>query len=358
MSRAGVLRALVVCAAAFCAAFAYADRETAEFFAERAAKALRAKDYEEAAKHYRRALSESADYLPAQFGLADALLGAKQRDEAIEQLRAGVAAAEALDDVPRAWRSAVDDARKRLASLDVVGNELRKIEDDHVAALVAFARKWRKKDTEVTEKALRQVLVIRPGHAKATDLIESMGLSAKGVARSLFDGRTLAGWTDMGFPDWQAKDGAIVAEVHDSAYMGRTDAVFEGDFDVRMEAKLIKEHTGPWLFGLCPAYDGKYSHYTLGLFRGRILWQDDFPVEEKESDREIVDMSPSSLAKKFDKYAWNTFELRFRGGVVHALVNGEEVGQEERPAHRAGGFLGLKAQNCNVAFRAIEILVR
>jgi hypothetical protein len=74
-----------------------------------------------------------------------------------------------------------------------------------------------------------------------------------------------------------------------------------------------------------------------------------------DQDREITNVLPSNLKKPFDSAQWNTFEMRFRSKEVTALVNGEVIGTDARPAHRQGGFIGLRVQNCKVAFRNVQV---
>ncbi len=61
------------------------------------------------------------------------------------------------------------------------------------------------------------------------------------------------------------------------------------------------------------------------------------------------------MKKPFNVFEWNTYELRFRSREVIALVNGDEIGREERPEWRPGGFVGILVQNLKVAFRKIEV---
>lgn len=335
---------------------ALADRESAKFFEDRGEKALRTKSWAEAEQNYRKALAEDGTYHPARFGLAEALLGAGQRDAAVTEFRRFVADARAATPLPEGWAPVVARAEKRLETLDAAGNELRALVDAHVATLLSFARKYAKGDADVATKALRRILSLRPGHAQATQLLESLGRSPKGEPVPLFDGASLRGWTDGNPPLWQVRDGAIEGTIRDAACVCRTEASFDGDFDVRCEMRIVQEFPGPTLFALCTAYDGKEGHYTWGLFRGQFLFQEDL---NDADDREIARVSPSALKGPApDTKSWMTFEVRFRGADVTVLVNDEEVAREPRAAGRTGGFVGLKVQNCKAQFRKIEVVPR
>src|SRR5688572_15065244 len=96
---------------------AAADRETAEFVAQRADKALQAKSWAEAESLYRKALEEDATLLRARMGLGEALLGSGQRAAGIAELRRFVDEASAVTPLPSALAAQVAKARTRLADL-------------------------------------------------------------------------------------------------------------------------------------------------------------------------------------------------------------------------------------------------
>jgi len=329
-----------------------ADRDTAKFHSKRGESALKSKKHEEAVGHFRRALEEDEDYLPARFGLARGLLGSDQREEGVTELRALVAQ---LGDAEtaKAWRKLKRDAGKLLGAVDRAGAELAKAVDAHANALVSFAKKWRKKDEDTAVRALRIALELRPGHGAASKLIAEMGRSARGPVKSLFNGKSLDGWIDMTPPSWEVQDGAIVGVIQDAGLIGRSAELFEGDFDVSVEMKMIEEFAGPSMFCVAPAFDGRDAHYTFGVLKGRFLFQEDL---DEDSERDVANPSPPH---SYDEKEWHVFELRFRGTVVRALVDGQEVGvDDERPESRSGGFIGLKVQNCRAAFRNITITPR
>lgn len=327
----------------------HADRETAEFFADRGEKALKADDVSGAEEHFRRALEEDATFAPARFGLARTLIAAETRDDGIDELKRAVREL----GTETSWKSAHAKARKLLDELDRSGVALRKLVDDHVAELVSFAKKWAKKDQDTAVRALRAALALAPGHPKAAEMIESFGLSAKGPPEPLFDGESMAGWMEMGPPTWKVDNGAIVGDVKDAAYIGRTERMFEGDFDVLMEARLAEAYDGPDFFALAPAHDGQDAHYSFGVLKGKLLFQEDLADGE---DRELHNANPPN---DFDPGDWHVYELRFRGSRVTALLDGEELAvDEERPESKMRGFVGLKCQHCRFEVRRVEVVPR
>ena len=350
-------RTLPVAAVAllFLAGNVIADRDSAVFFSSRGDKALKDKDWTAAEENFTRALQEDETYFPARFGLAEALLGAQKRAAAVEAFRLFVQECEKSEQ-SKETADLLEKARKRLKEIDEAGSALEAIIDDHVTELVALARKWQNSDPQIFETILRRVLKLRPGHAAATSMLEKTGKSATSVTSSVFNGRDLTGW-NMGFPIWQVKDGMIIAELRDSCCVGRSECYCKGDFDVLVEMKCLEEKPGPPLFGLLAGYRGDYNNYTYGFLRGLILWEDN-KAQGAANRRTILQKPPTTLKKHVDPFAWNCFELRFRGKEVTAFVNGEEVGKDVRPPERDEGFIGLVIQNAKVAFRKIEVTQR
>ncbi|MHC5036210.1 MAG: family 16 glycoside hydrolase [Planctomycetota bacterium] len=333
---------------------AAADREAAEFFADRGEKALKEKNWGKAEEAFRRALKEDESFLPARYGLAEALLGAGRRAEAVEALRRVVHDAEKSGSIP-VWPALLEKAKKRLQSLDLAGATLDKIIDGYVKDLLALARKWLRKDPDLAGRCLRRILRLRPGQEDALKLQKKLGGAGTGKGKPLvlFNGRDLSGWVHMGFPTWQVREGMIIADVRDAAYTGRSEPHFKRNFEVRLEMKVLEERPGPTMVALLGTYKGDYNHYALGLLKGRIVWEEQTGEQERRS---IFTANPTDLKKGFDPAAWNTFTLQFREKEVLALVNGARIAREPRPSTRDEGFVGLLVQNAKVAFRKIEVL--
>lgn len=347
---------LAVLAASLFAAPASADRETAQFSSNRGDKAVAAKKYEEAEGLYRKAIEEDETYLPARYGLAQALLGEGQSAAAVEELRKFVDAAHAAAALPPEWKTVLAKAEKQLGDLDAAGTALQKIQDGYADALADLGQRWMAKDPLLAERALRRALKLHPAHAKATDLLAKMGKSANSEVIDLFDGTTLGGWESANPPTWSVADGEMVAAARDGTFYCRSLRVFEGDFDVHAEMRVVEEYAGQVYFGLMPCFKAEYDHYGFGCIRGKVWWSD--TTDQQSKPRDIAYLTPNQLKKPFDPKQWNTFELRCRGKEVTALVNGDEVAKEPRPDSRKSGFVGLIAQSAKVAFRKIQVEVR
>ncbi|MCE9634280.1 MAG: DUF1080 domain-containing protein [Planctomycetes bacterium] len=336
-------------------AVALADRETSQFHASRADKLLTGKKWDEAAGLYRKSLEEDDTYLPARFGLAQALVGAGNSAAGLVELRGFVESARAADPLPPEWKPILAKAEKQLNDLDAAGQALQKILVGYADDVAALAERWATKDPGFAERAARRALKVKPGHAKAMQVLEKMGKSSAGETIDLFNGKNLAGWVFANPPTWQVIDGALVGDVPDAAMTIRSERIFEGDYDVRIEARRVEEYAGSKMFAVLPTWKKDRDYYELGILGRDAIWCE--PNGPGKS-RDIVTLETTKLKKPFDPAAWNVFELRFRGKTVTALVNDEVIGDEPRPENRKGGFVGLLVQDLKVAFRKVQVEVR
>lgn len=332
-----------------------ADRETAEFVAQRADKALAARTWAEAESLYRKALEEDPTLLRARFGLSEALLGAGQRPAGVTEMRQFVAEAGALTPCPPALTALLTKAKKRLADLDTLGTELDTKIEAHASALVAFAGRYREKDPDVALEALEQALRLKPGHAKAEEQHAALKSRAPAVIVPLFNGKDATGWTWMLPPMWQVRDGLLVAKAENKAYLARTETEVRGDFDVRMEARFVQDWGAGRMFVLCPAMKDEHDTSRFGVLKEELIWDEALSRDTIEA---YGALPAAKMDPPLDLRAWNVFELRYRKADITALINGKEVFKKPRPAGRDGGFVGLLVRDCAVDFRRVEFVQR
>lgn len=333
-------------------AWAVADRDAANFFHQRAEKALRAKKFADAESDYRRALADDGSFLPPRYGLGEALLGLGRRDEAVDVFREVLAQAEkAVGDAASADLAA--RARKRLKDLDAGGAALDALVDAHVSVLLEIAGRWTAKDPDLAEAALREALRLKPSEKRASSMLQKMGKAPSGQWTPVFDGKSLGGWVWMNPPTWQVVDGLLVSDVKDSAVIGRSEARWKGDFDVRTEARLLEARAGGAYFALLGALKEEYVVSAFGVIDEKITLNE---WSGEGHEREAFSARTKGLKRPFDPKDWNVYELQFRKDRVRALVNGEVLTTIARDPARDEGYMGMKVQNCKVAFRRIEVL--
>jgi Domain of Unknown Function (DUF1080) len=347
--------AILLVAAVLLGGIALADRETAQFQAGRGDKSLAAKKWDEAEASYRKSLDEDAAYLPARYGLAQALFGAGKSAPAVDELRKFLEDARSAPSLPAEWKPLCAKAEKQLGDVDASGAALQKITDAFTDGLLDVAQRWTTKDPALAERALRRLLEVRPGHTKATELLAKLGKFAAGEVVELLDGKGLAGWKLAGSPIWEWADGELVANCRDCAKICHTEREFEGDFTVRAEMRLLEPYAPPLLFAVLPSFRSDYEHYTVGVFSGRVRC---FDTTGPAATRDVVALAFADLKKPFDPKQWNTFEFRCHGNEAVFVINGDVVGREPRTEARGSGKVGLLVQNGRVAFRRIVVEVR
>jgi hypothetical protein len=334
---------------------ARADRETAEFVAGRADKALQARAWAEAQTLFRKALDEDATLLRARLGLGEALLGAGERLAAVAEIRRFLEEAGRVEPPPAGLSALVTRARKRLAELETLDGELDRQIDAHVGALVAFAGRWRERDRAVAVQALEAALRLAPDHAQAAAQLEALSSGVPASVTSLFNGRDATGWTWLEPPMWQVRDGILAAKAVGAPYLCRTTGRTGGDFDVRMEARFVQQWGPRPTFLLCAPLDAGGAGTRFGVALDSVVLEEVTAggAPEVRAAKALAEVVPA-----LDVKAWNVYELRFRGDVVSAYVQGTQLFRAQRSTGRAEGHIGLHVDCCAVEFRRVEVARR
>jgi tetratricopeptide (TPR) repeat protein len=334
---------------------AFADRPTAEFQAARGDKSLQDKDWAQAEESYRKALTEDAAFHPARYGLALALLGVGKSQPGIEELRKFVTAVKADASAPPAWKLLAVKAEKQLKDIDASGADVQKITDRWADELVAFARKVSAKDPVTAKRAARRALELRPGDKGAGEVLEKLGESAKGPPIVLFNGKDLKSWSQAEFPYFQVADGYLMGLVRQGSRLLYADHPVEGDFDIRMEARILEEYEGEPVLTLLLYRSGAYDYTALGIINRKAYFID----RTSDNEKSVLLKKPiTELKVPFDPEQWTTYEMRFRGDSVVAVVNGEVLATERRTDRMKGGFVGINMQVAKAAVRRVEIQPR
>lgn len=332
---------------------AYADQDRALALVDDADEALDAERFETAAKLYTRALEASDTCIPARYGLARALLALEREDEAIVALRQIARAVRDGQEMPSAWQKLAAKAGKLLEDHDKRGAQLETAVDEFVADLVKLAAKYRRTDPDLADRALDRVLKLRPDHARALQLRGQM--SAKGARKQeLFDGKQVEDW-DGGRGEWWSVEGGVIrVKAMGVATFIRNQERVEGNFDVILEARITKPGGKVPFIALMAAWNAEFDHARFGILNESVHW---FEYRAKD-DRETVLRKDVAAFRKVDPSKWTTYELRFREDRIIAVLNGKEIHTMTRPKRRAGGYVGILAQDCEAEIRRVDVLHR
>jgi tetratricopeptide (TPR) repeat protein len=331
-----------------------ADRETADLFTKRGDKAASQKSFADAVEQYKKAIAEEATYVPALFGLAEAYAAQSLSSDASQQFRAVIAASASVKPFPPAWNDLVTRAKKRLAELDAAaGTTIEKVQKQYVEDLLALAEKWKAKDRAVAERALRRALEIVPDNALAAERLAAL-LGSAGKAIAVFDGKAWDGVAPTNDPLMSVTDGVLRAGIANKANAVHTTKFFEGDIDLRVEAR-IASHLGEFpKFTLMACETPKQESLLFGIHREDVLLEYDKSENGGTHDR-LWSALMRNMKPAFDPEQWATYEMRIHGEDIVVLLNGTKLAKAHRPKECAGGRVGFLVQDCMVEIRQFTV---
>jgi hypothetical protein len=336
---------------------AVADRAAADFFVQRGEKALRERKWPEAQELFRKAMTEDDTHVPARNGLADALYGAGDRAGALEQWRKVASASDGGGPLPPPWVEGVGRAKTRVADLEAADAQFNAILDKQVDGLLDLASRWGEKDPDVAVRALRDLLKLRPGHEAATSALAALGGAAPVEWTSLFDGKDMSAFLDPDRIVWNVVNGVMVGDAAKKTYSLGARESLHGDFDLRMEARILKGYSQNRILLLCGATHGPYVGTQGGLFLGDMVIRESDgrgDGNQKYPYKEAV----SNLPPSFDLATWTTYELQFRGSKVRFVVNGTRLNETDRFPNRDDGTPAILIQDVRVEVRRFQVIQR
>lgn len=159
---------------------------------------------------------------------------------------------------------------------------------------------------------------------------------------SLFDGKTLTGWTQEGAAQWKVSDGAISTDGANSGWL-RSNGSYS-NFILKLEFKT--------------AADGNSGVFLRSAKEG--------PAHETGYELQIFDQHPKfttgslvnhAVAKKatFKANEWNAYEVTVMGDRFIVNLNGEQV-LDARDSKAKSGHVGLQVNKDKpIAFRNMRI---
>ena len=159
---------------------------------------------------------------------------------------------------------------------------------------------------------------------------------------TLFDGKTLKGWTNAGDADWRVEDGAIVVDkgeagllVHDDTYK---------NYELKVEFKAAKGcNSGIFLNTVKTPQDVGKDCYELNIADPA----NPFPTGS------LVKQVKYEGAGETD--TWRKFEIRVVDGHVTVKLDGKQIVDYNAHPPATGNLLGLQKNSGRVAFRNIKV---
>jgi len=340
---------------------ALGDEESARYFSDRGAKALSDKDYEKAEKHFRKALAEHPEFLPAVLGLAETAKAQKKTQEAIGFLESclAIAAKQKLDEEGEAIRKR---ALEMLKKLDRARLEYRNLVADYVGKLLKLARRHRKKDPGLTRRCIDRILTLDPDHEEALSILKEVGSEAGPVAKKgsragekqVFNGKDIDNWAGVG-PMWQVKDGILTGNAGSLAYRMRNKERIKGDYTLEFEARIVRDTDRVPNLALRYAMLGPEACYALNMYTTGFELS---TYDDAKKKKKIAGVEYYAFTNDFDRKAWNLYRFEVKGNKVRISVNGRKLFEHEGDGREGcfDGFVGIVVQHCAAEFRRIAVI--
>ena len=182
---------------------------------------------------------------------------------------------------------------------------------------------------------------------------------------SLFDGKSLAGWTRIGgkADAWAVQDGNLVSLGHGGGWLAAPKDY--SDFRLRLEFRLGPEsNSGVYL--RAPADSSHISRTGMEIQ----LLDDGHPkyatIKDWQKTGAIYHVAAPKPGHLKPTGEWNTMEIKAEGPRVAVKLNGATVVDDRIDAHkellkehagltRPSGRIGLQSHNGRVEFRGIQI---
>jgi hypothetical protein len=167
--------------------------------------------------------------------------------------------------------------------------------------------------------------------------------AADATWRTLFDGSSLAGWTQVGDANWQLKDGAVAA---DSGTGFLLTAASYADFDLDLEFWVTPDaNSGVFIRCANPSEIGAATCYEVNIYDQR-------PDPTYRTGGIVEVASPKVALETGDR--WNHYEISARGRHLVVKLNGQTT-VDTNDDKLASGPFALQYGAGRVMFRNVRI---
>jgi hypothetical protein len=175
-------------------------------------------------------------------------------------------------------------------------------------------------------------------------VLPSATLQAQGAWRTLFNGRTLAGWDVVGDANWSVKEGAIWGS-RGGGYlvtpMPHGDIQFTVDFWATPDA-----NSGVFVRCADPKSITADNCYEVNIFDRR--------PDQSYRTGGIVNLArPTAVIDTGNK--WNTFDITAKRSTLTVILNGTKVVEHEQNGARPRGYIALQYGAGVLRFRNIRM---
>jgi 3-keto-disaccharide hydrolase len=174
------------------------------------------------------------------------------------------------------------------------------------------------------------------------------GQQASGQANAgwitLFDGKSLEGWSPIGDATWRVEDGAIVTDTG-KGYLVSKDTYT--DYEIHAEF-WVSDDANSGVFIRCtdPAKVDSKTAYEVNIFDQR--------PDPSYGTGAIVDVAKAATVLKTGG-KWNTYEIVAKGPKFTVTLNGVRTVDGAEDAKHASGHIALQGFAGTIKFRKVDI---
>ena len=192
-------------------------------------------------------------------------------------------------------------------------------------------------------RAATVVLALLVAGFAGFDASSTVSGQAAGGWKTIFDGKSLDGWTPVGNANWKLAEGAVQADMGSGFLVSKESY---GDFELRAEI-WVNDDANSGIFIRCsdPKMISAMNAYEVNIFDKR--------PDQAYRTGGIVDVAkPMSVENASGK--WNTLVITAKGPRMTVNLNGKPMVDVQHTAH-ARGPVALQYGAGTVKFRKVEI---
>lgn len=159
---------------------------------------------------------------------------------------------------------------------------------------------------------------------------------------TLFDGKTLKGWTNQGEANWSVKEGVITVDSGKGCLL-TTDEKYE-NYELELEFKAaIGTNSGIFLNTEAKVKDEAVDCYEINIAPP----SNPFPTGSIVKHKKIEGQGEND--------EWRSYKLKVEKGTVTVILDGKELMKHKMVKPRPAGFIGLQKNAGLVSFRNIKV---
>ena len=163
-----------------------------------------------------------------------------------------------------------------------------------------------------------------------------------GPWRSLFDGKTMDGWTNQGDANWSVVDATLTVDHGKAGLLTWKETL--ANYELELEFKADPEtNSGVFLHTVANPKDPGVDCYEINIA----------PPSNPFPTGSIVKRKKVEVAAAGD--VWHQFRFIIDNDLVTVLLNGQKIISQRMKNPRPAGLIGLQKNSGKVAFRNIRL---